>query len=402
MTSPLAVRVAAACVVAAASLVVGLAAGEAMLRLIDFSYPAFHMPDDVAGFRLRPGAKGWYRDEGMAYVRINSDGWRDVERSKEKPARTVRIAVLGDSFIEAVQVPLEATFTAQLEQELNYCQPFGVKAVEVLNFAVAGYGTAQELLTLRHRVREYSPDIVMLAFLPSNDVRNNSKTLESWKARPFFELKDGELRLDVSFRDDAGFRDKKRDMTNHAFLYDLRLHQLLRRVRDGAYRGWDDAPRAAAAARGRSETLGEAGIAERVFLPPQDAEWQEAWAITERLVREIQKEVDLLGAQFMVLVLGSGAAVYPDRAVRDRYANALGVEDLFYPDRRIAGLGAASGFQVFALGQPMQRLAEKTGSFMHGFSNTQLGFGHWNVRGHRAAAELVAARFCNPQRRATN
>jgi len=397
MASPLAVRLAAACVVTVTSLVVAIAAGEAMLRLIDFSYPAFHMPDDIAGFRLRAGAKGWYRDEGNAYVRINSDGWRDVERSKPKPANTVRIAVLGDSFIEAVQVPLEATFTAQLEHELNYCQPFGTKAVEVLNFAVAGYGTAQELLTLRHRAGEYSPDIVMLAFLPSNDVRNNSRTLESWKVRPFFELKGSELRLDVSFRDDPGFQDKKRAMTNHAFLYELRLHQLLRRVRDGAYRGWNDAPAAAAAARGEGANLGEAGIGERAFLPPQDSEWQEAWALTERLIQEIHQEAGRLGAQFMVVVLASGAAVYPDRAVRERYAGTLGVEDLFYPDRRIAALGAASGFQVFALGEPMQRLAEKTGGFMHGFSNTQLGFGHWNVRGHRAAAELVASRFCNPE-----
>lgn len=401
MAGPRPAKVAAACAIAATSAVLAVAAGEGMLRLIDFSYPAFHMPDDIAGFRLRAGAEGWYRDEGRAYVRINADGWRDIERPKSKPANTVRIAVLGDSFVEAVQVPQEATFTAQLEQELNYCQPFGTKAIEVFNFAVSGYGTAQQLLTLQHRARDYSPDIVLLAFLPSNDVRNNSRKLESWKARPFFELKDGELHLDASFREDPAFQEKKRDMTGRAFIYELRLHQLLQRVRDGTYRGWNDAPGAAAAARGQG-VLGEAGLAERVYRPPGDAEWQEAWAVTERLVEEIRKEASNHGAQFLVVVLSSGAAVYPDRKVRQRYTEALGVDDLFYPDRRIQALGAMHGFEVIALGEPMQRLAEKTGAFLHGFSNTQLGFGHWNVRGHRAAAELVASGFCNPGRRAAN
>lgn len=401
MAGPRAPKVAAAFAVAATSVVLSLAAGEALLRLIDFSYPAFHMPDDIAGFRLRPGAHGWYRDEGNAYVRINSDGWRDFERAKSKPANTLRIAVLGDSFIEAVQVPLEATFTAQLEQELNYCQPFGKKSVEVLNFAVSSYGTAQQLITLRHRVRDYAPDIVLLAFLPSNDVRNNSRKLESWKARPFFELKNGELRLDTSFTEDPGFQEKKRNMADHAFLYEWRLHQLLRRVRDGAYRGWNDAPAAAAAARGDA-TLNEPGLAERVYKPPTDADWEEAWAITERLLEEVRKESDSLGAKFVVAVLSSGAAVYPDRRVRQKYSESIGVPDLFYPDRRIQALGAKDAFEVISLGEPMQDLAEKTGAFLHGFSNTQLGFGHWNVRGHRAAAELVASSFCNPPRKTTN
>ena len=69
----------------------------------------------------------------------------------------------------------------------------------MINFGVSGYGTAQELLTLRHYVWDYSPDIVLMAFLPGNDVRNNSKELEPEKLRPFFRLRDGELELDRSF-----------------------------------------------------------------------------------------------------------------------------------------------------------------------------------------------------------
>jgi lysophospholipase L1-like esterase len=375
------------------TLIAGAIAGEAGLRLIGFSYPAFHAPDGLAGIRLRPGVQGWYRDEGAAFVRINSDGWRDEERTKAKPAGTVRIVVLGDSFTEAIQVPQEATFTARLQDQLNACQAYGDREVEVLNFGVSSYGTAQQLLTLRHRASEYSPDVVLLAFLPSNDVRNNSSRLEGWKARPFFELSGGKLALDASFRDDPEFERKTHALGNQSFVLDLRLHQLLRRVREGTYSGWNDAPAAMALVDGAA-ALGEAGLAEQVFAPPRDAKWKEAWSITDRLLLMMHRESQRLGARFMVAVLTSGAAVYPDPAVRRRYAETLGVADFHYPERRIAELGKASGFGVIALGEPMQRVADTTGAFLHGFSNTRLGFGHWNADGHRVAAELLAAQFC--------
>lgn len=55
---------------------------------------------------------------------------------------------------------------------------------------------------LEHYARDYSPDLVLLAFLPGNDVRNNSRQLESDHRRPYARLHDGELQLDVSFQDD--------------------------------------------------------------------------------------------------------------------------------------------------------------------------------------------------------
>lgn len=115
-----------------------------------------------------------------------------------------------DRAFAAGQVPLEATFWAHLERELNACRPFGQKRVEVINFGVSGYGTAQQLLTLRHRAGDYSPDMVLLASFPGNDVRNNSRALEPEKLRPFFVIRDGQLVLDDSFLVDPAYRTIKR------------------------------------------------------------------------------------------------------------------------------------------------------------------------------------------------
>ncbi|HVS20334.1 MAG TPA: hypothetical protein VHD88_00725, partial [Pyrinomonadaceae bacterium] len=81
-------------------LLVGCTFSEIFLRVIGYSYPIFYTTDYYRGFALRPGIEGHYQREGESYVRINSDGLRDREHSKTKPPDTVRIAVLGDSFVE--------------------------------------------------------------------------------------------------------------------------------------------------------------------------------------------------------------------------------------------------------------------------------------------------------------
>src|SRR5437660_11280978 len=104
--------------VVAVSVALAFVIGEAALRLAGFSYPNFWEPDPVTGSKLRPGMEGWQRDEGRAFVKVNSQGWRDREHSVAKPAGTYRIAVLGDSYAEAMQVDLERTFWSLLPKKL--------------------------------------------------------------------------------------------------------------------------------------------------------------------------------------------------------------------------------------------------------------------------------------------
>jgi hypothetical protein len=380
------------------SLLFGLILGELFLRLIDFSFPNIYLPDDYTGASLRPGTQGWLESEGEAYIRINSDGLRDREHSKAKPPDTVRIAILGDSFAFAAAVPIEATFWARLERELNACHAFGQKRVEVINFGVTGYGTAQELLTLRRRAWDYSPDLVLLAFFPGNDVRNNSKALETDKLRPFFAIENGRLVLDNSFLANPDYRRIKRVAEQRRALMEFRVYQLLRKVkaRVEVFGVRDITPLALAltrAGQGVSD-LSEPGLDDKVFVEPSDPAWEEAWTITERLIVAFHKEATARGARFLTVVLTNGATVYPDESLRRRYTAFLGVPDLFYPERRIQRLGAKNGFEVLALAPEMQRQADTTRTFFHGFANTHLGFGHWNAAGHEVAGKLIARYLC--------
>lgn len=136
-----------------AGLLVVILLAEIILRIIGFSFPSFGRYDMHAGHRLREGAEGWYRVEGESHVRINGQGMRDDRVITVQKAQGVyRIAVLGDSFAQANQLPVEKSFWRVLSGQMNACKPFGERTVGILNFGVNAYPTAQELQTLRHRV----------------------------------------------------------------------------------------------------------------------------------------------------------------------------------------------------------------------------------------------------------
>ena len=379
--------------VVAVSAAVALGLGEGALRVAGFAYPNFWEPDPLTGTKLRPGMEGWQQDEGKAYVKISSQGLRDREHQLAKPAGTYRIAVLGDSYAEAMQVPQEKAFWWLLPQKLQACHFADGKQIETINFGVSGYGTANELLTLQSRVWQYTPDMVLLAFFPGNDVRNNSKDLETYRFYPFFSLKDGKLLADMAFRDDPEFKEKEHIAAHRALLQELRLYQLMRRVRAGnVAQHAHNAPIAAALAAG--EKLTEPGLDEQVFHAPKDAKWQDAWSITDSLIEATNQETKSHGARFVLAILSTPGSVFPDAELRARYAASLGVQSLFYPEQRLEALGARAGFEVVALAPAMQKVADEKHEFLHGFPNTKQGFGHWNEAGHALAADLIARDLC--------
>lgn len=147
-----------------AAVAVSIALFEAAARLLGLSWTVFYRPDPVLGEVPIPRAEGWDRSENPVYVRFNAFGMRDRPRSQNRPRDGFRIALLGDSYVEAKQVELEATVGAVLERELARCPVLAGRTVEVLNFGVAGYGTTQELLMFEERARHFAPDLVVLAF----------------------------------------------------------------------------------------------------------------------------------------------------------------------------------------------------------------------------------------------
>jgi hypothetical protein len=328
-------------------------------------------------------------------VQISSAGLRDVEHVRPKPPGRLRIAVLGDSCAEALQVPVEQTFWKLLERQLASCPAAAGRGVEAIDFGVAGYGTAQELLTLRRDVWSFQPDVVLLAFYPGNDVRNNARPLEQDPLRPYFTLDAaGRLALDDAFHRALGYRLRRSVAGRIAYAaYDhVRLLQVAKEGKS-VLDGWIGAAKARTKEQG--EALQELGLDNAVYSPPRDQDWRDAWRVTEALIVAMRDDAAAHRVPFGVVLLSTGMQVHPDPAVRAAFARKLGVADLFYPGRRLGALAAGAGIPLLDLGPPLQRLAAQEHRFLHGFANTAPGEGHWNAHGHAAAAPLIADWLCH-------
>lgn len=109
-----------------------------------------------------PDSRYWQSSpEVHVEIRINHWGMRDDRNfSFEKPGGFCRIAVFGDSFLMGYELDLKDTFGAGLEAKLK-ADGF---AVEVMNFSVSGFGTAEMLLTYKKFARRFDPDIVLLGW----------------------------------------------------------------------------------------------------------------------------------------------------------------------------------------------------------------------------------------------
>lgn len=368
---------------------------ELLLRAAGIAYPYFRQVDPVTGYALRPHAEGWSRDEGNAYVTINGFGMRNREVTVAKPPHTLRIAVLGDSFMEGVQVADDEVFAAVLERELGACMPD--KRIEVLNFGVSGFGTAQQLLLLQDRVWKFEPDIILLSFFAGNDIRDNTQAMTNGTDVPFFTLQSGALALDNSFAETAFFRRQHSPLfwAMHAAVNRSRTLQVLNRARLLA-REIGNAPVRGDATRALWKGPHfEDGVDANMLAPPKDTLWKEGWNITEALIAAMHADVAAHGARFLVMTVTHELQAYPDPSVRSLATRELGVRDLSYADRRIQALGTREGFPVVSLADVLQPVIA-SGTVLHGFPpKTAVGRGHWNNEGHRLAAQTAAKSLCS-------
>jgi hypothetical protein len=367
---------------AAAGLIASLLLCELLLRLLGVSYPVFVWTDPVRGVGHVPGAKSQKQYKGRPLVEINSDGWRGPDIALGRSPGTIRVALLGDSFIEAFEVPFEKTVGEVLGRRLSTL--LGTP-VEVLNFGHGGYGTTQELLTLQHEVWKYSPDLILLGMTLGNDISDNYRPLKQSDYVPYHVFRDTTLQLDSSFLQSRGYQSRALWTRNLLGLVQhSRLVQVLNRARY---------VRRHAKHQRRNVAQGpvhEVGLDDQVNLPPTTPEWHEAWRVTEGVLRLMRDEARRNETPLAVVTLTRGMQVTPRREERKKYLDELGGKDLYYPERRVAAFGDREGIPVLNLAPAMAKQAEERQVFFHADQDS-VGIGHWNEEGHQAAAELTAS-----------
>ncbi len=338
---------------------------------------------------------GWAPESGASYVNplpeeqvhvaYNSKGWRDLERDIEKPEGTFRIAVLGDSFMEGYSVNFEESFHRLLEDALDGRS----RDVEVLNFGVGGYGTLQEYLVYREAVSKYSPDLVLLGFCMGNDLRNNSRELESklgagkfkTVARPFLEASTDAWRVAETDNEAAQRRYQRALKERRSILSRIYQSSSVLQLLRGA------------AANLLRTRIGETSADDMdlamtgVHYCEEPPEIADAWDTTSRILVRLRDEVAADGADLVVFSVPSRHEV--NRSYMHRVRS-----DSTNPDRLC--LDAAPGFD--RLDSVLEELGivgvELLDDFRREAAEEELfrrSDQHWNSRAHETAVSAVKA-----------
>jgi hypothetical protein len=352
---------------------------ELGVRMLHLVPSRFWQPDVTLGTKLIPNAKGWWTQEEHEFtvpVQINKEGRRDLERPIAKPPGTYRILLLGDSFVEAMQVPIEKTFARRLEALLD--NP-GMGRVEVISMGVSGYGTASQYLYYRDLGRAYQADLVLLSFYPGNDVRNNSPTLEP-ALRPEYAADGTVLRVH------GGTGEKK----PRGLLASSQAYTYIRKL-------------IVTRQPGLAERLAGVGLLDQAAvrpLPMVDGvpvdywvyaadvppAWNDAWAHTEHLLTALRDAVAADRARLMVMVVTAREQIYPAdwQKLLETYPAMQRVAwDVNGPERHVLDWCERAGVSCVQL-SPAFLAAAGAQRLHYNFD------GHWTAAGHALAAQTVA------------
>jgi hypothetical protein len=149
--------------------------------------PAYQS-DPVVGVRFVPGQEGTYTRGAFNFAGhydINNEGWNSPRDYFPERGAEVRIAAIGDSFVEALQVDVGEAFPDVLDSLLN-ASP-GCPSTEVYRFAITGAPLSHYLGLMRYVEPIYHPDWYVVLLI-NNDFDESLSDAED--GRYFWRLRE--------------------------------------------------------------------------------------------------------------------------------------------------------------------------------------------------------------------
>ncbi len=290
----------------------------------------------------------------------NAAGFRDGPHAEAKAPGAYRVVVLGDSFVFGSGVLQDAVLTRRLAAHLG-------PGFEIVNLGVPGYGTDQELLTLRRWGRKLSPDLVILGFF-WNDLMENTSSRIYGLPKPRFELEGGRLvlRAPAGFSAPSTFARIDEALASRSHLWSL--------LRNGL----------SSAGRAVGDVAEDRPVSIDFSLKSPPASREAEFALTFALLGAVRDEAAALGAPLGVFTVPPRFLV--DAGVGARLLKVYGLpDDAFEEDgfRRVREACAARGIPFFDLLPGFRREAASGARLF-----LPAGI-HWTAAGHDAAARLL-------------
>ena len=294
------------------------------------------------GWELRRGFRGYDLGE---LATINRLGYRGPEHAFARSSGRTRVVMLGDSIAYGAGVKDGQTFSALLESR----NP----SLDVVNLAVGGYGTDQELIRLEREGLLYSPDVVILDFCLFSDFTDNglpSALFDARQPKPYFTWDGQVLKLHERHLKQGPLARTGQWLSDYSHAYN-RLCGLL---------GIQRAPR-------------EPGVwSDRMASVMQDL--PSASELTFRLIRRMADRALAARARFLVVV-------HPDRFAYEHRSKLL---------RKFCGTPLLEGIPVLEMGARYHEAGLPWGAVSLDVP------GHLTLLGHEKTAEVLDAAITQP------
>jgi hypothetical protein len=297
------------------------------------------------------------RNEIAAPYRINGEGWNSGigDYMTARRPGVERIAIVGDSFIEALQVPYNRSVGEDITADLA---ADGGGPVEAYRFAISGAPMSQYLQMIEHAVVHYRPDWVVVLIV-HNDFDESYKFKQGRYTSSFLKLavKDGRVVGEVAPTPWHPGRIEwlRQSASARFFLYRWQVRPKL--LVDLML------PKAHAAVAANTEI--DAVLAD---VPGVEA-------VTDYLFGRMDAVVHAMGARLLLAMDGDRYAIY-----RNEASPALALN-------RIAAATAARHHIPFVDLEPVFRADWQARHRRFDFDADS----HWNEHGHEVAAAAIAA-----------
>ena len=154
---------------------VGLIIGSVLAEFIIFRFivepsdvPANAFVNGIIKYEANQTGTWRIRDEIAANYSINANGWNSPHQAYRTQPRDgkLRIAVIGDSYVEAFNVPSDRSLAEQLEGLI------GTEQCEVYRFAIAGAPLSQYVYMLETEVVRYRPSIAVIVLVHNDFIES--------------------------------------------------------------------------------------------------------------------------------------------------------------------------------------------------------------------------------------
>ncbi len=337
------------------AILIGLLLTELVIRVFFPQNLDYTMFDEDLMYRHVPNHEFDYaRQEFRQHVVFNSKGLRDYEYPYDKGNNSYRILVLGDSFPEALQVPLEESFTKLLEKKLNELSKNG--KFEVVNAGTGGYGTENELIFLKNEAIKYNPDAIVLAFF-LNDIEENA-------ASPLIRVEKGKIYYDIPINASV----PKKIMLGCS--RKLQFCALLQSV--------------VLTMKKESNIVGKRKFSDYAYLKKDNPEFKKAFDDTLVLIYEMSQVSKKHSIGFTLVAIPSKEQV--DKSKMQDYLEKIKVSSSETDPDKIQRI-----LEDFSRKNDIE-FVDLLPSFKEKNSNNDFYFnidGHWNQKGHELAADIM-------------